>query len=62
MKLRNIIIVAFITMLSIMIAGCGHSQSDRDKCIDSKKYLWNNDKSDNSYEGNEKYWDAVKRC
>lgn len=38
------------------------SQSAYDKCIDSKKYLWNTKIEDNRYEGNEAYWNAVKSC
>ena len=50
----------FLPFLLLSLSGCG--QSALDKCTDSKAYLWNPKINDNRYEGNERYWDAVKEC
>ncbi len=50
----------FLPFLLLSLSGCG--QSALDKCTDSKAYLWNPSINDNRYEGNERYWDAVKEC
>jgi hypothetical protein len=36
-----------------------HSDS---ACYDDAAHLWNDAISDNRYEGNERYWDAIARC
>ena len=52
-------IIVLITFVAI-ISGCG--QSALDKCTDSKSYLWNPKATDNTYKGNERYWDAITEC
>jgi len=49
-----------LLLILLVLVGCG--QSALDKCTDNKADLWNPKINDNRYEGNEKYWDAVKEC
>jgi hypothetical protein len=49
-----------ILLLTVLLTGCG--QSPLDDCIDSKAHLWNSAIKDNRYDGNERYWNAVKEC
>ncbi len=49
-----------LPVIALLLSGCG--QSAGDECTDSKAHLWNSNISDNRYEGNERYWDAVKAC
>lgn len=48
--------------VALCLVGCGSSQSDLDKCFDSKAHLWNPKIKDNRYEGNETYWNAIAIC
>jgi len=50
----------WLLFVSSLLTGCG--QSALDACADSKAQLWNPKIEDNRYEGNERYWDAVKQC
>lgn len=47
-------------LILVAIAGCG--QDKYDDCVDRQAGLWNTDKKDNSYKGNEAYWNAVSAC
>lgn len=55
-------LVFWIPIIGIVLSGCGKGLSERDACYDSKAPLWNPKIEDNRYEGNERYWDAVKQC
>jgi hypothetical protein len=50
-----------IMILALFLVAC-NSTSNRDRCYDSKKNLWNVEIDDNRYEGNERYWDAIREC
>lgn len=53
---------ALLLALVAGLLGCGDSQSDLDKCFDSKASLWSPKATDNRYEGNERYWNAISQC
>ena len=62
-KQSKVVFKYLLPLILLSLVGCGKSgQSAIDKCIDSKAYLWNPKINDNRYEGNETYWNAVRRC
>lgn len=52
------IYIVLIFVGTVLLVGCS-SSSD---CYDDQLQLWNSNSSDNSYKGNEAYWDAVAEC
>ena len=52
-------VIWLVIILTALLGGC---ESALDKCFDSKAYLWNPQKNDNTYKGNERYWDAITEC
>lgn len=49
-----------ILLAAIYLVGCG--QSAKDECFDNQSYLWNSKIKDNTYKGNERYWNAIENC
>ncbi len=52
--------IVVLIIFTGIISGCG--QSALDKCTDGKSHLWNPKAIDNTYKGNEQYWDAIAEC
>ena len=61
-KVMSVKAMYIFTLFTLLLVGCGQSESALDKCTDSKSHLWNNDIKDNRYRGNERYWNAIKEC